>query len=135
MTIPRKAVLAASALALASAVTIAAAQAQGIKRNLLQRVDVDPGPEHKECVFGTAELAPGASVGRHIHPGTEVGVVQEGEGDLTVDGEAPRHLKAGDSYKVDARKPHDARNSGSVPMKLVAAWVVEKGKPLAEPVK
>jgi quercetin dioxygenase-like cupin family protein len=130
-----KVVLAATALALASAVTIAAAQATGIKRAILQRADVDAGPEHKECVFGTAELAPGASVGKHIHPGIEVGLVAEGEGDLFIDGEAPRHMKAGDSYKVDVRKPHDAKNTGAGPMKLVATWVVEKGKPLAEPVK
>lgn len=126
--------IALGALVAASALTVALAQAQGVKRNLMQRVDID-GPEHKECVLGSAELAPGSSAGKHIHHGFELGVVVEGEGDLTIDGEGTKHLRAGDSYRVGARKPHDARNTGTVPMKLVATWVVEKGKPLAEPVK
>lgn len=126
--------LALGAVAAASALSVALAQGQGIKRTLMQRVDV-VGPEQKECVLGSAELAPGASAGKHIHHGFEVGYVVEGEGELTVDGQAPQRLRAGDSYRVDARKPHDARNTGTAPLKLVASWVVEKGKPLAEPVK
>jgi quercetin dioxygenase-like cupin family protein len=135
MTTPRKLFLAASALALALSFTLAVAQAPGIKRAILQRFDVDPAGEPKECVFGTAELPTGGAVGKHIHHGVEVGYVQEGEGDLLVDGEPPRKVKAGDSYQIPARRPHDARNTGPGAMKLVATWVVEKGKPLAEPVK
>lgn len=126
--------LALGAVAAASALSVALAQAQGIKRALLQRVDV-VGPEQKECVLGTAELAPGASAGKHLHHGFEVGIITEGEGDLTVDGQAPQRLKAGDSYRVEARKPHDVKNTGTATFKVVASWVVEKGKPLAEPVK
>jgi quercetin dioxygenase-like cupin family protein len=126
---------AAVAVAIAVLVgSVALAQAPGIKRTLLQRLDVE-GHDAKECVLGTAELAPGGSVGKHIHHGFELGVVIEGEGELTVEGEAPRKLVPGDSYRVEARRPHDARNTGAGPMKLVATWVVEKGKPLAEPVK
>ncbi|HSB20928.1 MAG TPA: cupin domain-containing protein [Anaeromyxobacteraceae bacterium] len=121
-------------LALAAAASVALAQAQGIKRTILQRVDVE-GTEHKECVFGLAELAPGAAIGKHFHHGYELGVVAEGEGELLVDGEAPRHVRAGDTWKIDPRRPHDARNTGAVPLKVVATYVVEKGKPLAEPVK
>ncbi len=126
--------LALGLVAAASALSVALAQGQGIKRTLLQRVDV-VGLEQKECVLGSAELAPGASAGKHIHHGFEVGVVIEGEGELTLDGQAPQRLKAGDSYRVDARKPHDVKNAGTSPFKVVASWVVEKGKPLAEPVK
>lgn len=122
------------AVAAALVLSVALAQGQGIKRTLLQRVDV-VGAEPKECVLGSAELAPGGSAGKHFHHGFEVGYVVEGEGELTIDGEAPRHVKAGDSYRVDARKPHDVRNTGTAPFKVVASWVVEKGKPLAEPVK
>ena len=118
----------------ASALSVALAQGQGIKRTLLQRVDV-AGPEPKECVLGSAELDPGVSAGRHIHHGFEVGVVVEGEGELTVDGRAPRRLRPGDSYQIEARIPHDVRNDGNGRFKVVASWVVEKGKPLAEPVK
>lgn len=134
MRLVSRAGLALVAVAAASGLSVALAQAQGIKRTLLQRVDV-VGPEQKECVLGSAELAPGGSAGKHIHHGFEIGVVTEGEGDLTVDGQAPRRLKAGDSYRVDTRVPHDVKNAGTEQFKVVASWVVEKGKPLAEPVK
>jgi len=126
----------AAALSIAAGLvaSVAWAQAPGFKRSVLQRADIE-GHDPKECVLGNAELAPGASTGRHIHHGFEQGVVIEGDGELSVDGDAPRKLKAGDSYRVEARRPHEARNTGSGPMKLVATWVVEKGKPLAEPVK
>jgi quercetin dioxygenase-like cupin family protein len=131
-TLARLAVLTGAAAAvLASA---ALAQAPAIKRSLLQRVDVT-GPEQKECVLGTAEIGPGGTTGRHIHHGFEVGVVTEGEGELLVDGQAPRKVKAGDSYRIDTRVPHEARGAGGGTLKVVATWVVEKGKPLAEPVK
>ena len=126
--------IALSLAAAASALSPALAKDEGIKRTLLQRQDV-VGAEPKECVLGSAELSPGASAGKHYHHGFEVGVVVEGEGDLTVGAEAPRHLKAGDSYRIQAGVPHDVRNTGTAPFKVVASWVVEKGKPLAEPVK
>lgn len=122
--------LAAAALAAGAAL----AQGQGIRRTLLQRVDV-AGAEPRECVLGSAELPPGASAGKHYHHGFEVGVVVEGEGDLAVDGEASRRLKAGDSYRIDAGKPHDVKNTGAAAFKVVATWVVEKGKPLSEPAR
>jgi quercetin dioxygenase-like cupin family protein len=124
----------AGALALAALAAAALAQAPGVKRSLLQRADVT-GAEEKECVVGTAEIGPGGSTGRHIHHGFELGYVAEGEGEFLVDGEAPRKIKAGDSYRVEARRPHEARNVGTGAFKVVATWVVEKGKPLAEPVK
>jgi len=134
MRFPTRMGLTLGAVVAALALSVALAQGQGIKRTLMQRVDV-VGPEQKECVLGTAELAPGGSTGKHIHHGFEVGYVMEGEAELTIEGEGTKQLRAGDSYRVDARKPHDARNTGAAPAKLVASWVVEKGKPLAEPVK
>jgi mannose-6-phosphate isomerase-like protein (cupin superfamily) len=61
--------------------------------------------------------------------------VLEGEGELYIDGEAIRKLKAGDGFIIPAGKAHDAKNTGTVPLKLVGVYVVEKGKPLATPVK
>jgi quercetin dioxygenase-like cupin family protein len=119
---------------LASTATVALAQAQGIKRTVLQRQDL-AGAEQKECVLATAEIEAGANVGKHFHPGLEVAYVAEGTLDLIVDGEPTKHLKAGDSYRIDARKPHDAKATGSSPTKVVATYVVEKGQPLATPVK
>ncbi len=116
------------------ALTAALVQAQTVKRSVLQRADVT-GPEPKDCVFGSAEFTPGSSTGKHIHHGVEIAYVAEGELELLVDGEEPKHLKAGDSYQVAALRPHDGRNASASAVKVIATWVVEKGKPLAEPVK
>jgi quercetin dioxygenase-like cupin family protein len=121
-------------LAMACVVTVAMAQATGIKRTVLQRQDVT-GPEEKECVFAMADIEPGANVGKHYHPGVEMAYVAQGALDLMVEGEPVRHLQAGDSYRIEVRRPHDARNVGDTPTKVVVTYLVEKGQPLATPVK
>src|SRR5829696_287627 len=73
-------------------------QTQSIKRIPLQRFDV-PGTAY-ETVIGIAEIAPNVSIGRHTHPGPESAYVIEGGFELLIDGEPPRLLKAGESYKV-----------------------------------
>ena len=115
----------ATALALA-----AAAQAPAIKRQLLQRIDV---PDNRETILGVAEIPAGGAAGRHTHFGVEVGYVLEGSTSLEIEGEAPRLLKAGDSYVIPAGKVHDAKVVGDAPAKVIATYVVEKGKPLATP--
>lgn len=110
------------------------AQGDGVKRMMLQKKDLT-GIDTREVVMAAAEIAPGVAAGKHLHHGTEVGYVVEGSAVLEVEGEAPRTLKAGDSYHVDLRRPHDAKNTGTTPLKVVAVYIVEKGKPLAEPVK
>jgi len=106
------------------------AAAPPIKRTPLQKVDV-PGNNY-EVITGIAEIAPNVNIGRHTHPGAETGYVMEGELTLFVDGQPPQKLKAGDSYKVPPRAIHDAR-SGQSPAKVLAVYIVEKGKPLAAP--
>jgi len=101
-----------------------------IKRTLLQKVDV-PGTNY-DTITGIAEIVPNANIGRHTHPGPETGYVIEGEMTLLVDGEAPKPLKAGDSYQVPPGAVHDGR-SGDKGVKVMAVYVVEKGKPLATP--
>lgn len=109
---------------------LAAAQAPAIKRTILQRADVaDSG---REVVLGLAEIAAGGATGRHTHFGVETGYVLEGNSVIEIEGEAPRALKAGDSYMIPAGKVHDARAHGGA-VKVLATYVVEKGKPLATP--
>ncbi|HET7400526.1 MAG TPA: cupin domain-containing protein, partial [Usitatibacter sp.] len=85
----------ASAAALALAATVVIAQAPGIKRNVLQRIDLDGS---REIVLGMAEISPGGTTGRHTHPGVETGYVAEGELELMIEGEGTKVLKAGESY-------------------------------------
>lgn len=120
-------------VAIALPVTLIAQQPSAsptIKRTPLQKVDV-PG-ENYEVITGIAEIAPNVNIGRHTHPGAETGYVLEGELTLLVDGQPPLKLKAGDSYKVPPRAVHDGR-SGQSPAKVLAVYIVKKGKPLAAP--
>lgn len=110
----------------------AVAGPQSIKRIPLQRFDV-PGTTY-ETVIGIAEIAANVAIGRHTHPGPESGYVLEGGFELLIDGEAPRMIKAGESYKVPPRVPHDAK-TGAAGAKVIATYVVEKGQPLATPAK
>ena len=107
------------------------AQNSGLTRTLVGRGDMSvPG---REAVVARVELAPGARAGRHTHPGDEISYMMEGESTLLIDGEPPRAVKAGESFIVPAGVIHDAVNNGTVPVKLVGVYVVEKGKPLAIP--
>ena len=102
----------------------------GIKRTILQRSDIG---NNMEIVLGLAEISPGSSTGRHTHFGTETGMVLEGASSLEVAGEMPRLIKAGDSYLIPAGKVHEAKTVGDAPVKVLATYVVEKGKPFATP--
>jgi quercetin dioxygenase-like cupin family protein len=133
MKLKRKIVAIALCVAGLAGTALVVAQSTGIKRTVLMKADVSV--ENREAVVARAELDPGASVGKHTHNGDEIGYILEGETDLLVDGEPPRKLKAGDAYVIPAGKAHDAKNTGSVPLKLVGVYVVEKGKPLASPAK
>jgi quercetin dioxygenase-like cupin family protein len=113
-------------------VTASLAQAPGIKRTLLQRTDVG---NNMEMILGLAEIAPGGSTGRHTHFGVESGYMIEGTASMEVEGETPRLIKAGESYTIPAGKVHDAKAVGDGPAKVLATYVVEKGKPLATPSK
>ena len=113
-------------------VTLAASAQEGIKRTPLQKTDF---PDGYTTVTGLAEIQPGVAAGRHVHPGIETGYVLEGETVLSVDGQPDRTLRAGDSFTIPAGVPHDARVVGNKPAKVLAIYVVERGKPLATPVQ
>jgi quercetin dioxygenase-like cupin family protein len=107
-------------------------QTQTIKRTPLQKFDV-PGTAY-ETVIGIAEITPNAMIGRHTHPGPESGYMLDGEMVLMVDGQPEKTLRAGDSYQIPAGAVHDGK-SGPKGAKVIATYVVEKGKPLASPAK
>jgi quercetin dioxygenase-like cupin family protein len=125
---PLLATIAVLALGIAGALD---AQTSGLTRTLLTRADVSvPG---REAVVARVEIAPGGHAGRHTHPGDEISYVLEGEADLLIDGQPPRHLKAGDSFVIPAGVVHDARNDSASFARVLGVYVVEKGKPLATP--
>ena len=105
-------------------------QTANIKRTPLQKFDV-PGTNY-ETVIGMAEIVPNVNIGRHTHPGPESGYMVEGEMVLSVEGQPEKTVKAGQSYQVPPGAVHDAK-TGPSGAKVVATYVVEKGKPLASP--
>jgi quercetin dioxygenase-like cupin family protein len=126
------ALLAAAALGLWGAQALHAQQ-PGFTRTPLQ--DQPLGDPTRHAVQARAEFAPGVSAGRHTHPGEELSYVLEGTLLLEVDGQPPRTLKAGDSFFVPAGVVHDGKNVGTGPLKVLATYIVEKGKPVATPAK
>ena len=124
------AALSVTGIAHAQQLPPAATQTQTIKRTPLQKFDV-PGTNY-ETVIGMAEIVPNVNIGKHTHPGPESGFMLEGDMTLLVEGQPPLVVKKGDSYKIAPGALHDAK-SGAAGAKVIATYVVEKGKPLASP--
>lgn len=104
--------------------------ASNIKRTMLQKVEV-PGTNY-DTFTAIAEVVPNVNIGRHTHPGPETGYLIEGEMTLLIDGQPPKPLKAGESYQIPAGAVHDGK-SGDKGVKVMAVYVVERGKPIASP--
>jgi quercetin dioxygenase-like cupin family protein len=111
-------------------VVSAVAQQSAIKRTPLQTVDFPPG---FNVVSAIAEIAPGNCAGRHSHPGVESSYVVDGEILLKVEGKPDQKFKAGESFQIPAGTPHDACTVPGQVFKVLANYIVEKGKPLASP--
>lgn len=128
----RKFLIGVLAIAFCSAGAVAAEQS-GFVRVPLQTQDV--------CSAGTmavqvrGEFDPGFGTGRHTHPGEELTYILEGEIEVRVDGEPPRIVKAGETFFLPAGVVHEGVNTSNGRVKVLATYIVEKGQPLAKPVK
>ena len=126
-----------SAVLAVSAATMAVRASQAAQptfnRTMLQ--DHPLSIKDRHAVMARSEFQPGATSGRHMHPGEELGYVLEGTLELTVDGKPPQRLRAGDVIFMPAGAIHDAKNVGTGPLRIVSTYVLEVGKPLATPVK
>jgi quercetin dioxygenase-like cupin family protein len=111
---------------------VAIAQQPTIKRTILQRVD-EPGASGYEAIMGISEIPPGGTSGKHRHHGIELAYVLDGSVVLEHEGKPPITVNAGEALKNEA-EVHNATNKGTKPVKILAVYLVEKGKPLAEPV-
>ena len=131
MTAMKTIVLAAFALSVVGLTAAMHAQQAGFKRTVLQQADISaPG---REVITAVGEFQPGASPGRHTHPGEEVSYVLEGSVVLEQDGKPNTTVSAGQAFIIPAGVVHNATNKGATVAKIVANYIVEKGKPLASP--
>lgn len=109
------------------------AQQAGFRRSILQQADLSiPG---RESVTALAELDPGAQSGRHTHPGEEIAYIAQGPVVLEVEGKPARTMQTGEAVTIPSGAIHNVRNTGTAPVKVVANYIVEKGKPVASPVQ
>jgi len=124
-------VLAASATISVLAIAPAGDAQVGLERKTVLQQDLSmPG---YETVVMEVTLAVGGREGRHTHPGALIGYILEGEITLEVEGQPTRVYKPGDVGLIPAGAVHEGRNTGSVPTKVLATFIVEKGKPLSTP--
>ena len=128
----RRAVAIVSGVAAVGAIAAASAQQPTFTRTVLQQVDISvPG---REVVTAVATLPPGVASGRHTHPGEEIGYVLEGTVLIEQEGKPSVTLGAGKAFLIPAGTIHNATNSGTTQARVLANYVVEKGKPVATPV-
>ena len=106
-------------------------QPSPVKRTPLGKVEV-PGSNY-EVVFGITELTAGFKSGRHSHPGLVLAYVAEGEFWYHVDGQTEKIYKVGESFQLPDRAIHNEGAAGDKAVKVMAVFVVEKGKPLVQP--
>jgi quercetin dioxygenase-like cupin family protein len=128
-------VIARIALAIASTLVLqlALAQQPGVHRTELQRHDISvPGWEAVQVLI---DIDPGSIVANHKHPGEEVVYVLDGSLEYRLEGSSPVTLKAGGSLFIPKGVVHNVKNVGRDKASEVSIYIVEKGKPLAEPVK
>jgi len=123
----------AGALVVVGIIAAVGAQEAAFKRTILQQGDISvPG---REVVTAVAEFPPGASPGAHTHAGEEIGYVLDGTITVEQAGKPAVTLKSGQTFLIPAGTIHNARNSGAAAARILATYIVEKGKPLATPAK
>ena len=108
-------------------------QPSPVKRTPIGKTEV-PGSNY-EVITAMVELQPGFKAGRHTHPGTVQAQVLDGEFMLAIDGEPEKTFTAGQSLEVPNGAVHNEGAVGTRPAKLIAVYIVEKGKPLVQPVQ
>lgn len=123
-----------AALTLATALTAARAQQESpVRRNVVQKHDLRA--HGQEGVMAVVDLPAGAREGKHTHPAEVFGYVVEGTLTLEREGKPSATLSAGQSFFIEPGTVHEGVNGSGAPVKIVAVFVTEKGKPMTTQVK
>ncbi len=101
-----------------------------MKRTILEQFDV-PGRSY-ETVMMLVEIAPGVNSGLHTHPGFDAAYLLEGDLMVLERGQPEKPIHPGQSWHVRPGIVHEVK-VGDRAAKVLATYVVEKGKPLATP--
>lgn len=116
---------------------VAWAQAIGVRSTLIMQSSTTPSGQPLEFpVFrnqftaSLVEIAPGGQVGRHMHPVPVMVYILEGELTVETDGQQARTYKAGQAAIEVVNTWHNGLNRSSVPLKFLAIFAGEEGKPV-----
>ena len=121
----------AAAVALGAGVAAFAQQPTVERKVLLQQDLAVPGYQN---VLVAVTIPAGGREGRHVHPGTLLVHVLDGVMTLDHDGRPTAAYKAGESVSIEPGRVHEGINKGTTPVRAIASFVVEKGKPLTNQV-
>ena len=114
-----------------TALGVLGAPAPAFKRTILQQMDLSaPG---REAVMAAVEFPAGSETGRHTHPGEEISFVEAGPFVLEIEGQPAKTLKTGEPFFVPAGVIHNGHPAAGGTAKVVATYVIEKGKPVSTP--
>lgn len=97
-------------------------------RTILQTNDVG----NMQVILAVTEIAPKMLAARHTHPGVEISYVLSGECDFNIEGIGIKHLKAGESFRLESGVKHSVQN-GAGTTKILAVYTIPKGAQLATP--
>jgi quercetin dioxygenase-like cupin family protein len=92
------------------------------------------GDAKREVRLQSVVLPVGAANEFHRHNGDQWAAVQEGEVTFTIQGEAPRVLKAGDWVYIPRGTVHRNQNLADKPARSVELNIMDKDKPVTEEV-
>ena len=101
-----------------------------ITRTVMERFDV-PDSLY-ETVMMVVEMAPHVNSGLHTHPGFDAAYLLEGDLTVIERGQPDKAIQPGQSWRVPPGSAHEVK-VGNQATKVLAIYVVEKGKPLATP--
>ena len=101
-----------------------------ITRTILETFDV-PNSNY-ETVIMLVELAPQVNTGLHTHPGFDAAYLLDGDLTVLERGQPGKPIQAGQSWHVRPGVVHEVKAVDRT-TKVLAMYVVEKGKPLATP--
>ena len=101
-----------------------------ITRTVLETFDV-PDSSY-ETVIMLVELAAQVKTGLRTHPGFDAAYLLEGDLAVLERGQPVKPIRAGQSWHVRPGVVHEVK-AGDRTTKVLAIYVVEKGKPLATP--
>jgi quercetin dioxygenase-like cupin family protein len=88
-------------------------------------------PEGEAEVTGMIiEIPPGAETGWHLHPVPSFALLLEGELNVRLEDGRVKTLKAGEALAEVVDTPHNGRNTGVKPVKILVFYTSVVGKPL-----